>query len=122
MTQRSQSGLTLIELIVVITLLALLLGLTAVMFKNANKDLGVRAASGQMIAQLRARTFRYEHVCYAFDRAEMVNQFKMHAEVLDALEQRDIENASAQLRAHWQANLELVIRTGKSVFAESEHH
>lgn len=76
----------------------------------------------QMIAQLRARTFRYEHVCYAFDRADMVNQFKMHAEVLEALEQGDIASASARLGDHWQVNLEVVMRSGESVFAEFDDH
>lgn len=76
----------------------------------------------RMIAQLRARSFRYEHVCYAFDRADMVNQFKMHAEVLDALEQGDIESAATKLRDHWQVNLGVVIRSGESVFAESDDY
>lgn len=75
----------------------------------------------QMLAQLRARTFRYEHVCYVFDHADMVVQFAMHSRVLDALDEGDRDRARASLRQHWQRNLELVIRTGKSVFARPDH-
>jgi len=76
----------------------------------------------RMIAQLRARTFRYEHVCYAFDRADMVAQVEMHERILNALDEGDVDRACAELQRHWQANLELVIRTGKSVFAPPDHH
>ncbi|MHC4608443.1 MAG: LamG-like jellyroll fold domain-containing protein, partial [Planctomycetota bacterium] len=45
-------GFTLIEMVVVVTILAMLLGLSVVLFKNANKDLGVLSASGHVRARL----------------------------------------------------------------------
>lgn len=76
----------------------------------------------QMVAQLRARTFRYEYVCYAFDRAEFVGQISRHEQILDALAAGDREAARAAMRQHWQENLELVIASGKSLFVRPDHH
>ncbi len=76
----------------------------------------------QMIAQLRARTFRYEYVCYTFDRAEFKGQIGMHENILAALEASDREGAHNALRQHWQENLELVISAAKSLFPPADHH
>ena len=48
-----RAGYTLIELLVVIIIMSMLLGMSIIMFRNANKDLGVRAASSHCIAMLR---------------------------------------------------------------------
>jgi len=46
-------GVTLLELVVVIVILALLLGLSIALFSGANRDLGVRASANQLVAVLR---------------------------------------------------------------------
>ncbi len=76
----------------------------------------------RMMAQLRARTFRYEYVCHTFDRPERAGQIAMHEKILDALEEGDRDRARAELREHWQQNLELVISTARSLFAAPDHH
>jgi prepilin-type N-terminal cleavage/methylation domain-containing protein len=48
-----RQGVTLLEMIVVITILAMLLGLAVLFMRNANRDLGVRAASHHVVALLR---------------------------------------------------------------------
>ena len=53
MVRKGSRGLTLIELIVVIVILAMMLGLSVSLFKNANRDLGVRASTAQVVATLR---------------------------------------------------------------------
>jgi prepilin-type N-terminal cleavage/methylation domain-containing protein len=50
---RSQRGVTLIELVVVIAILAMMLGLAVVFLKNANRDLWVGAAANRASALLR---------------------------------------------------------------------
>lgn len=48
-----RKGVTLLEMIVVITIFAMLLGMSVVLLKNANRDLGVNAASRHVVALLR---------------------------------------------------------------------
>lgn len=47
-------GVTLIEMVTVIVIISLLLGLSIAIFRNANRDLGVRAATNHFVALLRA--------------------------------------------------------------------
>ena len=54
MRQRPRRGVTLIELVVVIVIFSMLLGMSVAMFRNANKDLGVRAALAHTVALLRS--------------------------------------------------------------------
>jgi len=75
----------------------------------------------KMMAQLRARTFRYEYVCYAFDQAEFAGQIGMHEKILGALQLGDRDGAAAVLEQHWQENLELVVSVGESIFAQPDH-
>jgi prepilin-type N-terminal cleavage/methylation domain-containing protein len=49
-----QRGVTLIELVVVIVIFAILLGLAVAMFRGANRDLGVRAATHHAVTLLRS--------------------------------------------------------------------
>ncbi|MBI2901482.1 MAG: prepilin-type N-terminal cleavage/methylation domain-containing protein [Planctomycetes bacterium] len=49
-----RAGVTLIEVVVVIVIISLLLGLSVALYRNANRDLGVRAAAGHLVAVLRA--------------------------------------------------------------------
>lgn len=50
---RTSSGVTLIEIVVVIVILSLLLGLSVALFRNASRDLGVRASAHHFVGLLR---------------------------------------------------------------------
>jgi prepilin-type N-terminal cleavage/methylation domain-containing protein len=54
MARESRRGVTLIELVTVIVILSLLLGLSIALFKNANRDLGVRASTNHLVAVFRS--------------------------------------------------------------------
>jgi prepilin-type N-terminal cleavage/methylation domain-containing protein len=54
MTRRSRRGLTLLELIIVIVIFSILLGFSAMFFRNANRDLGVTASANRLTGLLRA--------------------------------------------------------------------
>ncbi len=51
---RRDTGVTLIEVIVVIVILMLLMGLSVAVFRNSNRDLGVRASANHCIALIRS--------------------------------------------------------------------
>lgn len=51
--RRSRAGVTLIEILAVLMILSLLMGLGVAVLRNANKDLGVRAAAGRIVTILR---------------------------------------------------------------------
>lgn len=53
MASGRRRGVTLLEMIVVITIFAMLLGMSVAILKNANRDLGVNAASLHVVALLR---------------------------------------------------------------------
>ncbi len=52
--RRADAGVTLIEILVVIVIFSMLMGLGVSVLRNANKDLGVRAAAGRVVAMIRA--------------------------------------------------------------------
>ena len=53
-TSRRRSGVTLLEILVVLTILGMIMGLTIGVLRNANRDLGVMAAANTITALLRA--------------------------------------------------------------------
>lgn len=53
-TWNPRRGVTLIEMVTVIVILSLLLGLSIALFRNANRDLGVRASANHFVSLLRA--------------------------------------------------------------------
>jgi prepilin-type N-terminal cleavage/methylation domain-containing protein len=54
MAYRSQRGVTLLELLVVIVIFAMLLGFSAYLLRGANRDLGVAASANHVVSLLRA--------------------------------------------------------------------
>lgn len=54
MKRRADSGVTLMEIIVVLVILMILLGLAVGIFRGANRDMGLRASTHHVVALLRA--------------------------------------------------------------------
>lgn len=52
--EEGRRGITLVELLVVLILLSLLLAIGATLFRNPNRDLGVRVAAGHLMATIRS--------------------------------------------------------------------
>ncbi|MBI2931456.1 MAG: prepilin-type N-terminal cleavage/methylation domain-containing protein [Planctomycetes bacterium] len=50
----SRAGVTLLEMIVTIVIIAMVLGLSVVVFRSSNRDLGVRAAANHCVALVRS--------------------------------------------------------------------
>lgn len=66
----------------------------------------------RVIAQLRARTFRYEYVYYKFQQDDVEEQARQHDEILTALERGDRRLAREVMSKHWDHNLQLMVPSG----------
>jgi len=69
----------------------------------------------RFVAQLRARTFRYEFVCYSFEREELHAQADMHDLILTRLAAGDRRKARSLMRQHWSENLGLVVTCARKL-------